>query len=352
VRRTLLVFLSFLAVSCAVVQPPSGGPEDREPPHIVSVIPVPDSAGVERETDIRISFSENVDGETFKERVRLYPAVGFDEIKVKGNVLRIRFSESLPETTLTLLLSAGYADLHGVRTKESFISHFSTESEIQNGTITGKVLFKEQIDPNGVVKLHEIVPDSALSYKTDRESRIAFAGEDGSFSFNALPTDSTPFIMWAFSDTDDDGIYVEEKEFHELYPDTLRLTPSRRIATEKFINIIDPNEPGQIIGRIMDETGFGLAPTVRLVPILPGEPPFVFRADSTGNFVATNIPPGRYLMQAFVDIAMDSMCGTYSSPDDSTLTLREPCFELPDTLVIEPGGEKTIEPVTLTGEAE
>ncbi len=351
-RRTLLIFISLIAASCAVVQPPPGGPEDREPPHIVSVIPAPDSAGVQREADIRISFSENVDGETFKERVRLYPEVGFDEIKVKGSILRIRFSESLPETTLTLLLSAGYADLHGVRAKTSFISHFSTEPEIQNGAITGKVLFKQQIDPNGIVKLHEVIPDSTLPYKTGRESRIAFAGEDGGFSFNALPTDGTPFIVWAFSDKNDDGVYAEDKEFHTLYPDTIRLTPSRRMATEIFINIIDPNEPGQIVGRIVDETGLGLAPTVRFEPILPGEPPLVFRADSTGSFVVNKIPPGRYLVRAFVDIALDSLCGTYRSPEDSTLTLREPCFELPDTLVVEPGGEQTLEPVTLTGETE
>jgi hypothetical protein len=352
VRRTLLIFLSLFAVSCAVVQPPSGGPEDKEPPHVVSVIPAPDSAGVEREIEIRISFSEKVDGDTFKDRIRLYPAVGFDEIKVKGNMLLVRFAESLPETTMAFLLSAGYADLHGVRNKENFIFYFSTEPEIQDGTITGKVLFKDSIDPNGVVKLHEIVPDSTVSYKTDRESRIAFAGEDGSFTFKALPTDGTPFIMWAFSDKNEDGLYNEDKEFHKLYPDTLRFTSSRRMATEIFINIIDPNEPGRVTGIIVDETGLGPAPTVRFEPILPGEPALVVRADSTGSFVIQKMPPGRYLMQAFVDLALDSLCGTYRSPDDSTLTLREPCIELPDTLVIEPGGKKTLEPIILTGEAE
>ncbi len=351
-KRTFLISLLVFAASCAVVQPPSGGPEDREPPHVVSVIPAPDSAGVDRNTEILISFSENVDGETFKERVRLYPEVGFDEIKVKGNLLRIGFSESLPETTLTLLLSPGYADLHRVKTKKSFIFHFSTAAEIQDGVISGKILFKEKIDPHGVVKLHEVLPDSVISYKTERESRIAFAGEDGSFSFSALPTDGTSFIMWAFSDKNDDGSYTEEKEFHALYPDTLRLTATRRRATEIFINIIDPNEPGRITGTIIDETGYGRVPTIRFEPLLPGEPALVFLADSTGVFVVPKIPPGRYLVQAFVDLAIDSLCGTYISPDDSTLALREPCFELPDTLLVEPGVEKNLEPVTLTREAE
>jgi hypothetical protein len=351
VRRISLVFLSFLVLSCAVVQPPPGGPEDRQPPHVLSVIPAPDSAGVGRDTEISIAFSEKVDGDTFKERLRLYPPVGFEEIKVKGNMLQVRFAESLPETTLTLLLSGGYADLHGVQNKVSFIYHFATTAVIQSGTITGKVLFKNSIDPKGVVKLFTVIADSTLSYKTARESRITFAGDDGGFTFSALPTDSTRFILWAFSDENGDGLFAEQKEFHLLYPDTLQLTPSRHTATEIFINIIDPNEPGVVIGSIIDETGMGRVLTVRFEPLMPGETALIVRADSTGSFVAGKIPPGRYLIQAFVDIAPDSLCGTYAAPDDSTLMLTEPCITLPDTLVVEPGGERTLDPVTLRGES-
>ena len=352
VRRIFPVFLVVFAVSCAVVQPPSGGPEDKKPPHVVSVFPTPDSTGVDRDAEVRISFSEKVDGDTFKERVRLYPQIGFDEIEVKGNVLFVRFAESLPDTTLTVLLSGGYADLHGVRSKKNFIFHFSTTASMQEGTITGKVLFKDDIDPNGVIKLHAVIPDSIVSYKTARESRITFAGENGGFTFKALPTDGTRFIVWAFSDENGDGVFVEEKEHHLLYPDTLQLTPSRRIATEIFINIIDPNEPGRVMGRIIDETGLGQTPTVRFEPVSPSETAFVVRADSVGGFIAQKISPGRYLLRAFIDLTLDSLCGMYLSPDVSTITLLEPCFTLPDTLVVEPGGERTLEPIMLTGEDE
>ena len=351
-RPVFTIFFLLFAMSCAVVQPPPGGPEDKTPPHVVSVTPAPDSAGVGRESELEISFSEKVDGETFKERVRLYPAVVFDEIKVKANVLGIRFAEALPETTLAVLLSSGYADLHGVRSKENFIFHFSTTAQMQEGTITGRILFKDNIDPDGVVKLYEVIPDSTISYKKDRESRIVFAGNDGEFSFKALPTDGARFILWAFSDENGDGIFAEDKEFHLLYPDTLELTPSRRSATDIFFNIIDPNEPGRIIGSIIDETGLGRAPTVRFEPLLPGEPALVVLADSTGVFVAQKIPPGRYLLQAFVDLGLDSLCGIYPSPDDSTITLQEPCFTFPDTLVVNPGEERALEPITLTGKTE
>jgi hypothetical protein len=242
--------------------------------------------------------------------------------------------------------------MHGVRSKENFIFHFSTTPELQRGSITGKVLFKNEIDPDGVVKLHMVIPDSALSYKRETESRIAFAGEDGSFRIDALPTDGKRFILWAFSDENGDGRFTEDKEFHLLYPDTLRLTPSRRDVTEIFFNIIDPNEPGRIIGSIIDQTGLGIPPMIRFDPLLPGEPALVTRADSTGDFNILKIPPGRYTAVAFVDLSPDSLCGLYPSPEDSTITLREPCFSLPDTITVEPGGERTLEPITLTGEAE
>ena len=352
--ETCLLLLSFalLAVSCAVVQPPSGGPEDKTPPHVVSVLPVPDSAGVDRETELRITFSEKVDGDTFKERIHTYPAVPFDDIGVKGDILTVRFAETLPETSLAVVLSSGYSDMHGVRSDRSFIFHFATAPELQEGVITGRVLFKDELDPDGVVKLHAVTADSVLQYKREKESRIAFTGDDGGFRFEALPTDSARFILWAFSDKNGDGRFGEEKEFHLLHPDTIVLMPSRRTATDIFLNIIDPNEPGMIDGSIVDETGLGTAPTVRLEPLLPGEQALVARSDTTGYYSLRKVPPGRYLLLAFIDISPDSLCGDYTSPEDSTITLKEPCLTLPDTIMVEPGREKTLEPIRLTGGTE
>ena len=80
---------ALLVVACAVVQPPSGGPEDKRPPHIVAVAPQPDSASVENDTHVIIRFSEKVNGETFKERVKVYPPIAFKSIKIKGDELQI-----------------------------------------------------------------------------------------------------------------------------------------------------------------------------------------------------------------------------------------------------------------------
>jgi hypothetical protein len=256
----------------------------------------------------------------------------------------------LPETTMTIVLSGGYRDLHNVESKENYVFHFSTEASMQEGVISGRVLFKEKVDSTGVVKLYQILADSAISFKVQPEARIAFAGRDGAFAFRALPTDSSMFLLWAFSDKNRDGSFAEGKEFFLLYPDTLVLTASRRDIRDISISIIDPNEPGSVTGRIVNETGLEAFPTVRFVPVLPGEPALVVRADSTGHFIAAKVSPGRYVMSAFIDVRDDSLCGSYTLPEDTTIALAEPCLTLPDTINVDPGKEIAIGVVTLEKE--
>jgi hypothetical protein len=346
-KRIIVPLSLLIAAACAVIQPPPGGPEDKTPPHIIGVYPAPDTTGIPTDAGIRVIFSEKVDEATFKERIRLYPPVAFDKLKVKGEELEIWFAEQLPETTIVVLIKGGYKDWHNVANKENFIFRFSTVESLLAGEIEGRILFKNESDSTGVVKLFEILSDSAISVKSDIESRIAFAGRDGSFAFRALPTDDASFIVWAFSDKNKDGKYADGKEFAALYPDTITLTPSRPRAEEIFINIIDPNEPGTVSGTILNETDMRRLVTVRFEPLLPGERPLVVTADSTGRYIAPKIPPGRYLVSAFIDISSDSLCGEYVSQADSTIMLEEPCFTLPDTLFIEPGEDKSLNTIKL-----
>ncbi len=346
-KRIVWPLLLLIAVACAVIQPPPGGPEDKTPPHIVGIYPAPDSASVSRDAGIRVTFSEKVDEATFKDRIRLYPPVAFDRLKVKGEVLEISFAEQLPETTIVVLIAGGYKDWHNVANKENLIFRFSTADSLLGGEIEGRVLFKREPDSTGVVKIFEIVSDSAISVKTDLESRISFAGRDGGYGFRALPTGDARFIVWAFSDKNKDGEYADGKEFAAFYPDTITLTPSRPRAEEIFIDIIDPNEPGIVSGSVLNETELNLLVTVRFDPLLPGESALVVIADSTGRYMVPRIPPGRYIVSTFIDMSPDSLCGEYASPADSALILEEPCLTLPDTLVVEPGEEKSMNPITL-----
>jgi hypothetical protein len=348
-----------LVGACAVQEPPPGGPEDRVPPSIVSTVPREDSAGVGRDVAPVFYFNEKVDPASFRNRIFVYPPVEFDRLHVKGERLEIAFRGLLPETTLCIVVGAGIKDYHRVESKRNFMLYFSTSDSIARGEISGIVLFKEKPDSTGVAELFEVAGDTATDVRSAKRSRVAFAGNDGRFNLRGLPTDASRFLLRAFIDVDGDTRYSEGKEFAALSSDTIVLDRFRPVRDDIRFVIIDPNEPGAVDGRIVNETPFRSAPTVRLAPaprdastarLAPGGrgvQSITARADSTGAFLLSRVPPGSYTVSAFIDIKPDTICGVYYEAADSTRALNEPCATLPDTLTIKPGERRTLDPITL-----
>jgi hypothetical protein len=336
-----------LLAACAVQERPPGGPEDRVPPSIVSTVPREDSVGVGRDVAPVFYFNEKVDPASFRNRIFVYPPVEFDRLHVKGERLEISFRGLLPETTLCIVVGAGIKDYHRVESKRNFMLYFSTSDSIARGEISGIVLFKEKPDSTGVAELFEVVGDTATDVRSAKRSRVAFAGNDGRFNLRGLPTDASRFLLRAFIDVDGDTRYSEGKEFATLRSDTIVLDRFRPIREDIRIVIVDPNEPGAVDGRIVNETPFPAAPTIRLAPAARGVQSITARADSTGAFILSRVPPGSYTVSAFIDIKPDTVCGVYYEAADSTRALNEPCATLPDTLTIKPGERRTLDPITL-----
>ena len=336
-----------LVAACAVMETPPGGPEDTSPPRIVETVPRPDSSKVGRDVRPAITFSEKIDPQSVKNRIFLFPPLEFASIDVSGKRLDIDFTELLPETTFCLLIGAGIRDYHRVENKQNYFLFFSTSDSIARGELSGVISFKSTPDSMGVAELFPVRADTVTDFRSSRRARIAFAGKDGRFTLKALPTDGSRFLLRAFIDRDADGRYSAGKEFAAVLPDTVVLTPSSERVEEIRINVIDPNEPGSVEGLVVNETEFTLAPTVRLSPVKSGEPSHAARADSTGSFILRGVPPGAYLLSAFVDLRADTLCGTYVDPADSTRTLAEPCVALPDTLRVQPGELLKLEPITV-----
>jgi hypothetical protein len=343
----LLLVGALLVVACAVIQPPPGGPEDKTPPSVVRTIPTADSAGVARDVAPDIIFSEKVDPASFKNTVLSYPPHEFDRLKVKGERLEIRFKGLLPETTMCLLLRPGIKDWHGVENKQNYLLYFSTARAINRGEISGVIFFKDKPDSAGVAELFAVRGDTALNLRTAPRARVSFAAKDGKFALRALPTNDSKFLLRAFSDRDGDARYSEGKEFATLWPDTITLAPLHERVEDIHITIIDPNEPGSVEGRVVNETHFKILPTVRLAPAKRGAHAIAARADSTGAFTLSRVPPGAYIFSAFIDVKADTLCGTYFEKGDTTRAIAEPCLTLPDTLRLKPGETKKLDPVTL-----
>jgi uncharacterized protein (DUF2141 family) len=347
--------------ACAVMEAPPGGPEDKIPPSVVSTIPRDDSAGVARDVAPMFFFNEKVDPASFKNRISMYPPVAFDRIRVKGERLEISFRDLLPETTLCVLLSPGIRDYHRIESKKNFMLFFSTADSIARGEISGTVLFKDKPDSMGVAELFEVRGDTARALRSATRARVAFAGSQGRFVFRALPTDGTRFLLRAFIDADGDGRYSEGREFATVRPDTFALDRLRPMREEVRIVIIDPNEPGSVEGRIVNETAFRIPPTIRLAWVggsaagaeghaaaaRASAAALSTRADTAGAFMLARVPPGSYTLSAFIDVNPDTLCGVYYEAADSTKAINEPCVTLPDTLRIKPGERTALEAIIL-----
>ena len=165
-RKALLLTSMITFLSCAVMKPPEGGPKDETPPRVIDISPQPGSSGVDRASPIRITFSEKIDGDSFKKLIQVYPPLEFGRIGAKGEAFEISFKEELPETTICVVIRKGYTDQHRVKAKKGIEFCFSTADSIDTGSISGQVLFKMAPDSTGLAKLVAVDPVMAREAET------------------------------------------------------------------------------------------------------------------------------------------------------------------------------------------
>jgi len=333
--------------ACAVVEAPSGGPEDKTPASVQAVFPASDSVGVARNTQLAIEFSEKIDAESFKNKLHVYPPNEFSKIKSDGNRLLVTFREEFPETTVCVVLKSGFRDEHNVENRKNYSFYFSTADRIATGGISGKILFKQKPDSTGIAMAVELKGDTIRDLYSARESRIAFADGFGNYLFRALPADSSMFLVWAFIDSDRDGRFSYGKEFWASRPDTILLTGSGDNARGIDMNIIDPDEPAVIKGVVLNNSGLPLNPFVRFVNIDPAGRAYSSSTDTSGAFVIGKVKPGRYVFHAFIDMRADSLPGQYTDPADSSMIFVEPSLTPQDTLSVSPGQQMVLDPVSI-----
>ncbi len=141
-QRSLWV-LFLLLCGCAAIQPPPGGPEDKNPPAMDTTEPPQKALNVSRTPRIRFQFKQNVDRNSFAQAITITPYLpgvvkynwyGYDEVQVElPDTLR-------KNTTYVITLTKDLKTLRGGPLKEPYQLLFSTGNEIDTGMITGHIL--------------------------------------------------------------------------------------------------------------------------------------------------------------------------------------------------------------------
>jgi hypothetical protein len=246
-------------------------------------------------------------------------------------------------------LKPGFRDFHRVTSKTGFRFAFATSAAIDSGTISGRVYFRREPTPNGVVRAFVLPADSGFNPEAARPDREAVTDEEGDYELRYLSNTGVSYVVWAFEDKNGNLTYAPDAEAGMLFADTLVLSPSKARATGVDIFIVDPDEPATVNGVVVDATGldtFEVSVSLH-ADSLGGGPAYFEPCDSTGAFVFDGIRAGVYLLRAFADITADSLCGDYPCFDDSSRACPEPCALYPDTLFVEPGAVVVVDTLIL-----
>ena len=343
-----------LAASCAITDPPPGGPEDTKPPRIVETYPGPGTAGVPVDAAIEITFDEKMSGAKIQRLVTFYPEVPIKKASWKKNTVRLQLEAPLhPDTTYVVELKPGFADAHGVRSQEAFNFAFATSVAIDSGSVSGTVYFRRKPTDKALVRLFVLPRDSAFTPQAERPDRQVHTNKKGEYRFGYLPLDRR-FVLWAFHDGDANNTFNPDGEAGATFPDTLLLFVPVTSNERNDIFIIDPKEPAKVAGRILNQTGIDSIPiTMTLTSLTDTVPPtYLWRTDLEGNYAFDRALQGEYILQGFLDLGADSLCGTYPCGPDSASTCQEPCVTYPDTLRLEPGDSVDLEDLILGAAGE
>jgi hypothetical protein len=339
-----------LALACAVSEPPSGGPEDKSPPRVAATIPAADSAGVDPATAIRIQFNDDMTRGRLERSVSFSPTVNLERAGWDGRTLVIVPEGGLQrDTTYVVRLKAGYRDNHGVPAKTPYEFAFATGARLDTASVEGTVSFKREPTGRALVRCFRVPRGGDFDPRAARPDRETATRENGSYRLRYLPDNDARFVLFAFIDTNNNGVFDEAGEPYVVPADTILLTRAVPVVSGVNLVIIDPREPATVAGSVDNQTGIDtLRVSVRMTALDDSTRAALYTlCDEAGAYQFKRVLGGRYRVRAFLDLRADSLSGMYPCADSSTALCTEPFVDLADTLAVAPGAALRVPPLVL-----
>ena len=260
----LVIFaaITIMAIACARIGNPSGGPRDERPPRFVRANPSPNSAGVPQKTErITIDFDELVNvKDAFSKVVVSPPSKSVPRVASAGRRVTVTFPDTLePNTTYTIDFADAIEDNNEANPLINFSYTFSTGPTIDSLRIAGRVLSALGMEPmqGKIVGVHRLpeqgdtlllpslegIPDSLRSMKSlplifhRIFDRVARTDDRGRFSIEGLAPGR--YRVFALDDTNSDYLFSspdEEMAFYDaiVTPYTQEGSASDTIFNEKL----------------------------------------------------------------------------------------------------------------------
>ena len=231
-RQSILFIVLLFTFSCARISSPPGGPEDKEPPVLISSIPT-DGQTNYSESTITLTFDESVTTKAIETNLIITPSItGSFKTKVKRNKIELSFDSTWREnTTYSLNFGNTIADLNEGNQPSNLYLSFSTGPTIDSLSVSGTItnLYSTEPVENALVSLYttqdtiDITSGKALYYtKTDSA---------GNYKFQNLPNGN--FLVYGVVDKNNNLKADTDKELYGFLPDTVNLTSNQ--ADQSFV---------------------------------------------------------------------------------------------------------------------
>lgn len=255
-RAAAVLAFAVLGAACAKIEPPSGGPEDKQSPTVLYFTPADQAGGIPRDTRVLIGFSERMDRQAVEDWILVTPALPIGAREWTAGDLTLSFRAPLDTaSTYVLLLGTGAKDRRGNALAEPLQIVFSAAPEAVRGAIAGKLEGVKQKTSGLLVWAYNVenlsgsesragLPDFA-AHDPDR---VAQADSKGEFRLRGLRPGAR-YLVYALADLDANRRYSPGEDFFSAAEETLVAAEEPVAVT---ITVVHPLEPGAVAGLVAD----------------------------------------------------------------------------------------------------
>lgn len=299
-RAAAIAIVLLCAAGCARKGPPSGGPPDITQPTIEATAPDTFAAGIARDTEIRITFSEGMEPRSTGDAVSLAPPVAIQQRKWSGRTLILELGDTLAaDRTYTVIVAPTARDRHGNGLAGGSAFVFSTGVEMPAGAIEGSLESVGFLTEGTYIWCYDAgrEPDS-----TARDfNALGLARSDGRFRVLGLAVPGS-YRLWVFADLNGNRSFEPAADVLVPVDTTLTLTAEAPRATGLRLKVTNPRATGKVRGTVTDTLGIAQGDLlVSATPASDSTQVTVVQALSRGAYEFSLIPD-YYRIQAFRDL--------------------------------------------------
>jgi hypothetical protein len=252
-----VVAFALAACSCAQIEPPSGGPEDKEAPRVTAVYPESAAVKVPLGDSVALTFSEPVDRRAVEDAFILSPPVEYRERSWQRDTWILRLSAPFrARVTYAGLLGAGAKDRHGIALKKPWTWAFSTGDTLDDGTISGEVIGQRYPGKGAAVYAwpwDPAVPDTSKEGPPPDPLRLGQADLQGKYELPYLPR-GRPLRIAALYDRDRDRSFDLGDDRWAVLEQPLIVPDTGRVVTGVDLYLAANDEPGTVAGTLADSS--------------------------------------------------------------------------------------------------